>query len=136
MGNPRTYVYRLLKTSWGVRISITAQADFQEGAEGERVDPSVPVWISFGEAVVELPETFRMEMSEGLSVVAREISESFLGRPVTVTVKELSYVESDFQIEGISVAMCRWSEEEFGLPHRRIDESFDPATNRYIFGWR
>ncbi|MGW1716721.1 hypothetical protein [Streptomyces sp. NPDC002156] len=136
MRNPRTYVYRLLKTSWGVRVSITAQAEIREGAEGGRVDPSVPVWIAFGEVVAELPETFREKMREGLSVVADEISGSVLGRPVTVTVSELSYVESDFQIEGISVAMCRWAEEEFVLPRRRIEESFDPATNRYVFDWR
>lgn len=135
MGNPRTYVYKLLKTSWGVRISITAQAEFQEGAEGERVDPSGPVWISLGEAIVKLPEEFKRKLSDGISASAPGISRSVGGRPVTVRVEELGFVETDFQVDGISVAMCRWSEEEFGLPRRRIDESFDRATNRYVFDW-
>ncbi|WP_176738488.1 hypothetical protein [Micromonospora pallida] len=68
--------------------------------------------------------------------MAAEISEKVGGQPVTVSVLKISYQECDFQTEGLSVAMCRWAEDEFGLTRRDIGESYDRKAGRYVFDWR
>ncbi|MDF5759202.1 hypothetical protein [Spongiactinospora sp. TRM90649] len=135
MKQSSTYVYQLLKSAWGIRISITAGVQFRSGQTGGRVTTASPVWIAFTGSASRLPSVDKERLTQGLSEVAAEISKSVPGKPVTVTVEEVSYVESDFQIEGLSVAICRWAEDAFGLPARQITESFDRAANRYHFEW-
>ncbi|MFE6485700.1 hypothetical protein ACFVGN_22575 [Streptomyces sp. NPDC057757] len=129
-----TYVYKVLKSSWGIRISITAGVQFRAGQEEGRVTGS-PVWIEFAGSASGFPYVYKKELARGLSVVAAEISERVDGKSVTVVVDEVIYVESDFQVDGISVAMCRWAEDAFGLNVRQISESFDREANRYHFEW-
>ncbi|MEU8215315.1 hypothetical protein AB0C47_06045 [Micromonospora taraxaci] len=95
----------------------------------------MPVGLAFEGSVAELPPAYKEELRNGLGVVAAEISESAGGRPVTVSVLNLTYQECDFQVEGLAVAMCRWAEQEFGLASHRVDESFDRERNRYVFDW-
>ncbi|MCX4784252.1 hypothetical protein [Streptomyces sp. NBC_01264] len=130
-----THVYKILKSSWGIRISITAGVQFETGQEKERVAAGYPVWLRFTDSASDLPPAYKEEATKGLSMVAAEISESINGRTVTVTVGEVSYVESDFQIDGISVAMCRWAEDMFEIHGRQIIASFDREANRYHFEW-
>ncbi|PKV89891.1 hypothetical protein [Streptomyces sp. TLI_146] len=136
MTESRTYTYKLLKGPWGVRISLTAQVVHAEPSDGERVSAEVPVWIAFEETASGLDEAVKAGLRDGLAAVASEVSDSVAGTPATVIIHRMSYVESDFQEEGVPVAMCRWAEEEFGLPPRRIDASFDRTANRYSFDWR
>ncbi|GAA2250087.1 hypothetical protein GCM10010145_16830 [Streptomyces ruber] len=136
MRQSRTYVYKVLQSSWGIRIAITATAELQAGREEERLASDLPVWLAFAGSAAELSPLDKERLAEGLSSVAFEVSRRVDGRPVTVTVGEVSYVESDFQIEGLSVAMCRWAEAEFNLPQRQIIESFDRVANRYLFDWQ
>ncbi|MDF6066839.1 hypothetical protein AB0K64_33895 [Streptomyces sp. NPDC053741] len=130
-----TYVYKILKSSWGIRISITAGVEFRAGQEGERVTAGYPVWVRFADSASSLPPACKEEVSKGLSMIAAEVSEKVNDRPVMVTVGELSYIESDFQVDGISVAICRWAENMFGLHERQITASFDRELNRYHFEW-
>ncbi|MFI1176754.1 hypothetical protein [Streptomyces melanogenes] len=136
MTESRTYIYKLLKGPWGVRISLTAQVVHGEPSDGERVSPEVPVWIAFEETASALDEAVKTGLRDGLAAVASEVSDSVGGTPATVVIHRMSYVESDFQEEGVPVAMCRWAEEEFSLPPRRIEASFDRVANRYSFDWR
>jgi hypothetical protein len=50
-------------------------------------------------------------------------------------VESIFYVESDYQPEGLAVAMLRWLEEEFSLPDHDIQVTFDRNGNRYSFEW-
>lgn len=130
-----TYTYTVIKSAWGVRIVITAEVHLREGNEEERVVPEFSVWLRFCPSVAELPLDYQEKLEQGLGTVTAGISRATKGNPVTVTVKEVSYVESDFQSEGIPVAMCRWAEDAFNLPARKITESFDHTANRYHFTW-
>lgn len=132
----RTVHYRVLKSSWGIWIDLTARASFTVGAEHLRVAPAWPLWLDFEGPAAQLTQPFREELRTGLAAVAPELCAKVGDQPVTVIVTEVTSPETDFQAEGLAVAMCRWTEEEFGLPHRQIDESYDRATNRYIFTWR
>lgn len=131
-----TYVYRLLKSSWGILISITAQADFKAELTGQIVSPGIPVGLVFSGRAANIPRPDKEEIARGLGLIAREISLKVNDGPVIVNVSDVSYMESDFQLEGLSVAICRWAERELGLDYHDIVETFDRASNRYSFDWR
>lgn len=129
---PRRYLYRVVKASWGVWIALTARASHGEPVTGTLVHPQWPVWLAYEGAAAEVPDSHRRELERGLGAARFD---QVGGSPVTVTLLDVSYPETDFQVEGLAVAVCRWAEEEFGLPTRRVDEAYDRAGNRYLFHW-
>lgn len=131
----RTYVYHVLKSSWGIKISLTADIEEREGSASERVIADQSVWLAFNGAAATLSDFHRQKIAEGLTETVYDIVRQARGTPIRVVISDVALVETDFQEEGLSVAMCRWVEEEFGLPKRKIVESFDRAANRYIFDW-
>lgn len=138
----RTYVYRLLKSSWGIRVTVTASAQIGVSPSGLPGAHSGAVSVLFSGPAAELGEEFKKEIESGLSYVEREVVEACDGRGVSVTIEEVVFNQADFQLEGLLVAIIRWAEQEFDLPVHEIQESFDKSSNRYSFkftrgfGWR
>lgn len=135
MSASRTHLYRLIKSSWGIRISITAEVHFRCQMDALQTGPGSPVWIARGTSEGKLSDADIRELAKGLNYVASEISDKVGGGRVHVMITDVAYVESDFQVEGLAVAMCRWAEAEFNLMHHEIVESYDRSTNRYTFEW-
>lgn len=131
----RTYVYKLLKGAWGIRISLTAEVVPLTGPVQGAVNVAPQIWLSYGLDDAELPEGHLERLAEGLRMLASEIAESISPQPIVIVVRDLQYVESDFQVEGLTAAMSGWATEEFGLPHREIPATFDREGNRYRFEW-
>lgn len=126
-----THVYRLIRTSWGIWIKLTAHVSPGEHPDAIVVSPGHPVRLAFEGSAAEHCADDREELARGLAVVAPAIP-----GPVTVTVSEILYSLCDFQPDGLPVAMCRWAEAEFGLPPRVIGESYDREAKRYLFDWQ
>ncbi len=129
-----TYVYRLIKSSWGIRISITARVEQRVSMGGVRVSPGEELWLEFPDAST-LTEIEKAEVVRGLRFVSREIAEKTGSKDRVVVIESISYVESDFQLEGLAVAMLRWAEVQFELQVHEIDVAFDRESNGYIFEW-
>ncbi|MFF9362383.1 hypothetical protein [Streptomyces griseoluteus] len=129
-----TYVYRLIKSSWGIRIAITARVEQRAAVEGVRISPRGQLWLEFPNVSL-LTESEKEEVAKGLRYVSREIAEKVGSQVLTVVIESIAYVESDFQLEGLSVAMLRWAEVEFGLQVHEIVETFSRESNRYILEW-
>ncbi|MGW4116138.1 hypothetical protein ACWEFJ_35140 [Actinosynnema sp. NPDC004786] len=128
-------MYQVLKSSWGIRILLTAEVEEREGSESEKVVADQSVWLAFNGTAATLSDVHRQKIAEGLADAVPDIIRQVRGTPIRVVVGGVSYVETDFQEEGLSVAMRRWVEKEFGLPEKKIVESFDRSANRYMFDW-
>ncbi|MEU6171627.1 hypothetical protein ABZ832_06845 [Streptantibioticus parmotrematis] len=128
------YVYRLIKSSWGIRISITARVEQRVTMGGVRVSSGEELWLEFPDASM-LTEVEKAEVVRGLRFASREIAEKSGFHAQVVVIEAISYVESDFQLEGLSVAMLRWAEDHFGLQVHEIGVAFDRESNSYIFEW-
>ncbi|MEV7365472.1 hypothetical protein [Streptomyces sp. NPDC091299] len=129
-----TYVYRLIKSSWGIRIAITARVEQRVTVEGVRISPREDLWLEF-RSLSMLAESEKDAVVKGLRYVSHEIAEKVGSQTLVVVIESISYVESDFQLEGLSVAMLRWAEVEFGLQVHEVVETFSRESNRYIFEW-
>ncbi|WP_435172794.1 hypothetical protein [Actinacidiphila sp. bgisy145] len=102
--------------------------------EGMRISPEEHLWLEFPR-LSTLTESEEDEVAKGLRHVSREIAEKAGSQALVVVIDSISYVESDFQSEGLSVAMIRWAEVEFGLQVHEIVEKFSRESNLYIFEW-
>lgn len=129
-----TYVYRLLKSSWGIRIKVTGRSEDVRPAPKD-VTRRGRVSVRFTDAAASLADELRAEIVTGLSMIEDEIVGARNGADVSVAVEEVKFNDADFQIEGLRVAMIRWAEQHFDLAEHPIEASFDRSLNRYFFGF-
>jgi hypothetical protein len=127
-----THEYKVIRSSWGVRIVITATVSISEARDANNSS----VELIFTGSAADLPANYKDELASGLARCEAAILEQSSGsRRVVVDVERVAFIESDFQVDGLSVAMCRWAEAAFSLPFRKIDETFDRKANAYNFEW-
>jgi hypothetical protein len=128
-----TYVYRVLKSAWGIRVSVTASSTVKPPVQGLNSAARGGVAVNFAKMAVGLPDVLKDQVRKGLAHIASDIVASCDGKDLLVTVEEVDFNEADFQAEGLSVAMIRWAEQEFKLPVHEVEVSFDREKNRYFF---
>jgi hypothetical protein len=135
MISSREYVYKVLKGAWGIRISLTAEARRTERLEHDDVLVSPRIWISGQVAGRPLSNSEIDTLVRGLRFLVDEIGQAVSYEPLVIVIRDLRYVESDFQEEGLTAAIFGWAIAEFGLNPREIDVSFNKDANRYNFAW-
>jgi hypothetical protein len=135
MTSPRTYVYKILKGAWGIRISLTAEAVRSTEPNPGAIGFGSRMWLSSQIEGDSLSESDMEMLAQGLRLLVDEIGEAVSHEPLVVVLQDLQYVESDFQPEGLAAAMFGWAIEEFELRPREIDVTFDRETNQYNFAW-
>ncbi|MET0494037.1 MAG: hypothetical protein ABW000_13000 [Actinoplanes sp.] len=132
---PSTFDYRLLKTSWGIRIKLTAgvRPHAEDGPNAVPVGDGV--WLVHGEGSSSLGDPEVRALAKGLGLVAGEVSAASGVGQVDVVLDTISYLETDYQVEGLTAAMAGWAVERFGLSPRRFPVTFDRAASRYVYDW-
>jgi hypothetical protein len=129
-----TYTYRLLKSSWGILVSITAEVRTGQGERIGAVPLGDDVFLVDGTSTKSLSQSAMEMLIIGLKPLAAEIAHTKeKDLPVQIIVTEIRYNDSDFQIEGLAAAISGWAIAEFGLTQRDITVSFDREGNRYLF---
>lgn len=129
-----TYLYRLLKSSWGIRISITASIEKLKGL-APSVGAESSIDVRFAGRAESLPDDLKGRIRKGFSIIEDEVVEACGGAAALVTIEDISYNEADFQAEGLEIAAIRWAEQELGLPQREIVEVFNKEENKYLFAF-
>jgi hypothetical protein len=126
------YAYKVLKSSWGIWISVTAAV--WHGATGESSGNGRDPDLKFSGHAAELPIECQDQLRAGWVAVSSEISRE-ISDGTCVLVEDVEFVDTDFQAEGLAVAMCRWAEQAFGFETHEVDVSFAAEGNRYVFVW-
>jgi hypothetical protein len=127
-----TYVFKVLRSSWGIWISITAKVRYGDPVDRSADGGGATTTLEFSGAAAGLALDHVDALRAGWTTVAADVVRRHR-RAVHVTVDDVTFVETDFQVEGLAVAMCRWAENQFGLRAREIDVVFDAEENRYRF---
>lgn len=129
-----TNFYKVLKSSWGIWISITAVIRDGDAAESIGDDGVTTAALELSGRAAELPIGHQRALRTGWAMVSPEAVRAHR-RSMCVTVNDVTFVDTDFQVDALAVAMCRWVEKEFGLRPRDIEVTFDAEQNRYGFAW-
>ena len=127
-----TYTYRVLKSSWGVRVDLRAAARTGTPPPGAVCVADGLLVLDATRGAVLTPEQLSM-LGRGLGLVATEIVGAVPQPPVTVVVLEVEHNQIDYQDEGVAAAVLGWAIREYGLAPREIPVSYHSSVRRYVF---
>jgi hypothetical protein len=54
---------------------------------------------------------------------------------VDVVIRSVRFAETDYQVEGLTVAVMGWAAERFGRSGRLPPAVFDRTRNRCLYDW-
>jgi hypothetical protein len=126
----RAYTYKVIKGPWGISVSLTARVERREPPRRVAGSHRPTLEIEDG---LNLSVEEKRQLARGFAFAAADVMAACGSQAVTVVVEAVAYVESDYQPEGLAMAMLRWLEEEFALPGHDIRVTFDRNGNRYRF---
>jgi hypothetical protein len=131
----RTFPLRVLKSTWGIAIDLTAEvSEFPPAAVATFVTPRVS--LSLGSVRRALSAREAGFLVSGLRRVAADIESAVPdSEPIIINVLDVGFVETDYQPEGLEAAMIGWSAEQFGFEPPEITVEFDNDVNRYVFSF-
>jgi hypothetical protein len=135
MAASSTYTYKVLKSSWGIRIALVAEVVPDDGSFLHAIYLGHGVSLAQSIADSRLSAAEIEMLSAGLRSVAVEIANVTAQKPVVVVLNDVQFVESDYQVEGLAAAIIGWATAQFGLEEHDIEVSFNRETNRYDFRW-
>lgn len=101
-----------------------------EPSTGYRVGDQL--WIDF--RAENLSEDDKLRMIQGLRIILGYFSDVFRCNPfVVIEVEEVGFSLCDFQPEGLTDAIVRWSAWAFELKIPETQITFDQKENKYMF---
>lgn len=129
----REYTYSILKSSWGVRVTVAADVLLSEGGDDGAMPVGPGLWLADATPGTAISGAEMEMLARGLKAIARDISSKSSGSALIIAVTSIRYNDCDFQLEGLAAAMIGWATEEFGLSPQDIPVTFDRSRNRYVF---
>lgn len=125
------YKYRLLKSSWGIAIDVTARrvAKFSTFVGLHQITSEIQIQIQQS----HLTNREIGFILKGLELVALKISSNSIKYPVYIEIQNLHYNPTDYQEEGLAAAMIGWASQEFNFEEPDLPVYFNNNVNRYIF---
>ncbi len=133
MAVSRAHTYRVLKSSWGVLITIVAETREAEEVSAGAMPLGSAIWLLDATPQHALSEVVMQMLAEGIRPLVNDISLAVQGAARMIAIRDLRYNECDFQIEGLAAAMYGWAAAEFDLEVREVAVSFNRGENRYVF---
>jgi hypothetical protein len=130
--NMSEYTYSVIKSSWGIRIRLSAEVALLPEDRRESAEVSNGIWAEL--TVRGLDSDERRYLMDGVRMVAPQIREA-LGHdaPTLIRVVGVDYNPTDYQANALKYAMAGWAAKEFCFNLKPVGVSFDRAQNRYIF---
>ncbi len=128
--------YKILKTSWGIWIQITASTKKliykdENLLEAYQVSPKIFIRES-PELNIYLNEDNLKFLIGGLKWVAKKIEES-IETPILITFEHIQLMLNDFQKEGLFYSSAFWASEHFKFKMPEYKYSYNRLENKYEF---
>lgn len=130
MRDNSTIEFKVLKNTWGIYIKIKASTsliDKKEKIEYEHIYNNL--YLQFNDSI-RLSKSERDMFIEGIrSTINLFVSEN----PILVTIEEILFIDSDFQLEGIYWAAKKLIADLVGAEFQMPLFEFDSKLNKYLF---
>jgi hypothetical protein len=126
-----TFRYEVMQASWGIVVTIDAEASDSAEAPTDRGQVAPGLWLDPGEVRL-WPEGFHY-LALGLRIVASEIKRTTAAPHVQVVLRTVDFAETDFQDEGLAPAIAGWAAQHFGFAAPAIPVRYDKFRGRYDF---
>lgn len=127
----RTFSLRVLQASWGIAIDLRARSAHCGTFPPEAIHVSDALaLVAAGE--VRLDAEGVGQVLRGLALMAPAIQRARPDAHVLIELGAVTFVPTDYQPEGLAVAIIGWAAEEFGIDQVSWDLRYDKTINRYI----
>ncbi|MGB1250968.1 MAG: hypothetical protein ACPG8W_10170 [Candidatus Promineifilaceae bacterium] len=134
MNTTITHSYRLISSSWGIAIDLTgyyvkdskhSMEAYADATKAKKIDNDLYVKI-----LPELTEVEASMLAQGLRSISHQLKSI---KPITIVISRLNYDPTDYQAEGLYLAIRGWVGQTFKLELPSIPASFNHEQNRYEF---
>jgi len=128
-----TYNYRVIKSSWGIAIDITAEVLPLADSRYAAIEVRNGLWLSV-DMGVELTQQEHQMLTIGLRLLNGDL-DRIVQRdgPLVIRVYDVSFNPVDYQEEGLAYALAGWAAQQFTIPLTLQPVHFLKQENRYIF---
>jgi hypothetical protein len=130
------FEYRLIKSSWGIAIDIEASYVCLKTPPtfGERISNNI--WLTSNIKPLSLSESQFQWILKGLKLISEKITHKIdVKEHVLITISNIELNPSDYQIDGLALAIIGWTCQEFNISSPKLDIEFDKMNNKYSIDW-
>ncbi len=127
-----TYKYRVCFSSWGIAIDIEAKKAFRSDSL-----PSYNIindYLYVEKSLSWLSDTERYFLSKSTDLIEGSISEC-LNSDHIVLIQNIEFNFTDYQEEGLAMALAGWFGSYFNVGIKDIEIKFNKELNKYIFNF-
>jgi hypothetical protein len=134
---PNSFEYRIIKSTWGIYIRLTAIAlpkDDSSPETQETIEITPDLGLIAKPTNIKVNQTMIDYLTLGLQIVATQISQ-YAGPklPLVIHILKIEVDFVDYQPEGLACAMIGWAGQEFGFIPPVIPVYYDKTLRKYIF---
>ncbi|MEL6655334.1 MAG: hypothetical protein AAFN93_22050 [Bacteroidota bacterium] len=125
----RSSEYKIIKSSWGIWISITAEIG---SVQHDQLEVTDLIGIKLAPDCINLSPQEIDYLKAGIKWVEHLITPK-IAAPITIKILEIRLVLTDYQAEGLYYAIASWLAEQFGFNLPSYRYSYNKEKNRYEF---
>ena len=128
--------YRLLKSSWGIAIDVDASyTSIDDYSDKEHcIKLNAGIWF-INKCTFLSKEELQCLMDGVLFIEHNIINSSEHKEKTLIEINDVQYSPTDYQIDGIKVAIIEWASIVFNFKLPLICTSFDKKLNKYLFSY-
>ncbi len=130
-----TYSYRIIKSSWGIAIDITADVLPLVGNERAAIEVGQGLRLAVDPGLgLKLSQQEHQMLAAGLRLTEEGMTEIVQrDGPFVIQIDDISFNPTDYQEEGLAYALASWVAHHFNLSLALPPVHFSKQENRYIF---
>lgn len=126
------YDYKIIKGSWGIAVGLHVDCQRPQSLPPDAQEVAKQLWLWVDQATWRPTPREWDALRLGVNLVADPLAHA--GQlPLLVRVLKVEYRPTDYQEEGLTLALANGLSQEFGLEPPDIPVRFDRAINRYVF---
>lgn len=127
----KTVIYKIIKSTWGIWIKITAKVA-KANVSAIPISNHIYLKKEIKKKNIVLNETELDYLTRGLKWISDQIEEQ-IQQPISIIIEEIQIIYCDYQEEGLFYAIASWAAEYFKFKLPTYQYEFNKTKNRYEF---
>ncbi|MBO9702363.1 MAG: hypothetical protein J7604_19285 [Sporocytophaga sp.] len=133
MTDGSTITLRVMKSTWGISIRLTARL-IDDESKSSQYFVTDKIGLSTNSIGIKLVEEEILMLTSGLRWVSNEIEKRIEpDKFVVIELVKVEFAEADFQSEGLYYGIATWASEHFDFTLPNYEVHFDKRENKYKF---
>jgi hypothetical protein len=125
------YQFRFIKSTWGISIELTADdIPYSQVNNATKVTEQIFLQIDLSFKIHESEKDF---IVKAILRLRDEIHKKIFGQKIIIKITSIEFDETDYQSEGLYVAMLGWISKRYNISMPIVHIDFNKELRKYIF---